>query len=124
MTTRDATVIVVFDAQTLATGTTIWSDPIDMSFAVQEKYTLQYRIQEGGRVIFGYAISNDGVNYLATTDETNVLLTGTSVAGTGANGKDIKAITPVAAARMKIAAWEPSGSTGAGCTVTAYLCMK
>lgn len=123
---RDITVINLFTNKVIAAGTTVTSEPIDLGAHAANGYvSLQIYVQGSGTSInAGYLLSNDGYNYVRSTDGTSIKV-GTSAfhhkCGTAKNGRDLVVFTPTIAARMKVELWESVGA--AGSTVTAKLAI-
>ena len=122
MSYRDITVHNLFTDYYLASGTTITSAPIDLGAAAANGYfSLQVHIQGSGTsVVADYSLSNDGSNYVQSTNGHTISTTFHHMCGLARNGRDLLSFTPTMAARMKVQFWL---STGTGSTITAKLAI-
>ena len=129
-TYRDITVIDLFSSadypngRVIAAGTTVTTGAFDIgAHAAGGLFSLQIYVQGSGTSIFaGYLLSNDGHNWIESTEGNTINATGFHhMCGRDANGRDIVTFEPPMAARMKIELWETVGA--AGSTVTGKLAI-
>uniref|UniRef100_A0A6M3LHY7 Uncharacterized protein n=1 Tax=viral metagenome TaxID=1070528 RepID=A0A6M3LHY7_9ZZZZ len=109
-----------------AAGTTLTSDAIDMSSLSQGGYaTLQYCVTgtSGASVYCAYQLSNDGVNYVYSTEGYKVAVGADGWhedAGHGSDGRDLVRLSATLAAFMQVQVWEVN-SVGANLTLALAL---
>ena len=121
---RDIVINRLWNSSTITTGTTSYSDIIDIgTFGKSGTFSLQYYISTAGvSVSLGYLLSNDYTNFVQST-EGNLIASGlTNISGQAANGRDVITFTPTMARFMKLAAWETAGATNA--TLTAHFAVQ
>lgn len=123
---REVTVKRIWtELELVAAGTTVTSDPIDLStFAQSGYFTLQYYVQgAGASVNMTFKLCNDGVNYVDSTEGYKIV-TGTTAlhddSGNARDGRDIIRFMPTVAPLMKLCAWETQ-SVGASLTLSLAL---
>lgn len=124
---REVTPIRIWTSQVLnAAGTTVTSTAIDLgTFAQSGYFTMQYYMQgAGASVCMTYKLSNDGTNYVDSTEGYKIA-TGTTAlhddSGNARDGRDIIRFTPTIAPLMKLCAWE---TQSAGATLTVVLALQ
>jgi len=125
---RDIHVHQLWLATTIPAGTTVTSNAIDLgTYGQNYDFSIQVAISGAGTsVCMGYLLSNDGINFVRSTNSNNIVAGSTAFhdkCGVNKNGKDLVRFTPVPLARfMKIEAWESLGASDA--TLTAYLATQ
>ena len=122
MSYRDITVHSLFTDYYLATGVTITSAPVDLGAAAANGFfSLQVHIQGSGTsVVAAYLLSNDGFNYVHSTNGDTISTSFHHMCGIAKDGRDLISFSPTMAARMKLQFWL---STGTGSTITAKLAI-
>ena len=129
---KDITVIRLWNAQSVAAGTTVYCDfdngvlsreAIDIGdYAQGGTLSLQYTITGDGTLTIGYLLSNDGTNFVQSTGGHAIGTTLTKTSGYSGDGKDVLVFTPDMARFMKIFAWETGGADPA--VITAHLAVQ
>lgn len=110
---RDIVVNKLWNAASITT-TTSYSEIIDIgTFGKSGTFSLQYYVASAGvSLSLSYLLSNDGTNFVQST-EGSVITSGlTNISGNAANGRDVITFTPTMGRFMKLAAWLTAGTTG------------
>lgn len=109
---REIEVKRLFNAATV-TGTTVYSDIIDLgTYAQGGTFSIQYYAATAAvSTSMSYLLSNDGTNFVQST-EGHSIFTGVYLSsGFAADGRDIITFTPSMARFMKLAVWLSAGAT-------------
>jgi len=112
MAQRDIEVKKLFNAATI-TGTTVYSEIIDIgTYGHGGTFSVQYYIDTAGvSLSLIYLLSNDGINFVQSTDGSAIKTGLTNISGQAANGRDLVVFTPTMGRFMKLAAWLSAGTT-------------
>lgn len=120
---RDITVKQLWSAATVAAGTTLTSASIDLGGLAQSGFfSVHYTITGAGTVAMSCKLSNDGTNFVDSTDGYKIKTGQTVTSGHAADGKDLVSFAPSPVARMKVCVFETGGVSAA--VVTVWLAMQ
>ncbi len=120
---REITTKVLWLGEDIAAGTTVTTKSLDLGgYAQSGFFSIHYHVTGTGTLALSFRLSNDGVNFVDSTNGYKITTGLTAASGAAADGKDLISFAPTPAARMKINAFETGGVNAVG--VTVYLAVQ
>jgi hypothetical protein len=119
---RRVSTIQLFSSETISSGSSVTSDPVDVSGLVGD-FGIQVDVGGDGTLKLEHLVSLDGANFLEPSGDSDIATDLTKTSGPGSDGKDIYSVSPgMPVKAIKIKATETGSANDA--TLSATMAAK